>query len=250
MQLRRHHLFFALAAALAAPLPGLAAEDDDAFALGRLTVTGERPETVATGDATISREEMWTFNTLTLDDAVKLTPGVMTSQDSNGRRNEHDIFVRGFGRWQVPLSIDGVRIYLPADNRLDFRRFLTADLAEVQVKKGYVSVIDGPGAMGGAINLVTRRPTEPFEARFQLGMDLGRDGDMAAWNGYASVGTRRDRFYAQASVSYQDRDHWELPGDFKGTGMQPAGERLRSSTRDSRVNLKLGFVPTPPTSTA
>ncbi len=216
---------------------------DDAFTLGQITVTGERPETVATGDDTVTGEEMWTFDTLTLDDAVKLTPGVMTTQDSNGRRNEHDIFVRGFGRWQVPLSIDGVRIYLPADNRLDFRRFLTADLAEVQVQKGYVSVIDGPGAMGGAINLVTRRPTGEFEARFQLGMDLDRGADMAAWNGYASVGTRQDRFYVQASISYQDRDHWALPGGFAGTSIQQAGERNRSANRDSRINLKLGFVP-------
>lgn len=151
--------------------------------------------------------------------------------------------MRGFGRWQVPLSIDGVRIYLPADNRLDFRRFLTADLAEVQVRKGYASVIDGPGAMGGSINLVTRRPSEPFEARFQQGFDFGRDGGYEAWNGYASLGTRQERFYAQASVSYQDRDHWELPGDFEGTSIQARGERDRTATRDSRVNVKLGFVP-------
>ena len=47
-------------------------------------------------------------------------PGVVSTFDANGRRNESDIFVRGFGRWQVPLMVDGVRIYLPADNRLDF----------------------------------------------------------------------------------------------------------------------------------
>ena len=245
---RPHRLCLALATAMAVPFASLAAEGadgtrDDAFTLGRLTVTGERPDPIAPGDATVSREEMWKFDTLTLDDAVKLTPGVMVSQDSNGRRNEHDIFVRGFGRWQVPLSIDGVRIYLPADNRIDFRRFLTADLAEVQVQKGYVSVIDGPGAMGGAINLVTRKPTRPFEARFQQGFDFGRDGGYEAWNGYASVGTRQERFYAQASVSYQDRDHWGLPADFEGRPIQPAGERNRSANRDSRVNVKFGFVP-------
>ena len=42
------------------------------------------------------------------------------------------------------------RVYLPADNRLDFGRFLTADLSQVQVAKGYVSVLNGPGALGGA----------------------------------------------------------------------------------------------------
>jgi len=235
-----------LAIALALPLSALAGPatdaDDDIFTLGQLTVTGKRPEALATGDATVTREEMWTFNTLTLDDAVKLTPGVMVSSGI-GRRNEYDIFVRGFGRWQVPLSIDGVRIYLPADNRIDFRRFLTADLAEVQVQKGHVSVIDGPGAMGGAINLVTRKPTQPFESQFQLGSDFGRGGNRNAWNGYASVGTRQELFYLHASVSIQDRDHWELPGDFAGTSIQPKGARNRTATRDTRVNVKLGFTP-------
>jgi len=47
-------------------------------------------------------------------------------------------------------------MYLPADNRLDFNRFLTADIAEIQVQKGYVSVLNGPGGLGGAINLVSR----------------------------------------------------------------------------------------------
>lgn len=56
--------------------------------------------------------------------------------------------------------MDGVRIYLPADNRLDFGRFLTSDIAVVQVQKGYASVLDGPGGLGGAINLVTRVPVK------------------------------------------------------------------------------------------
>lgn len=244
------HLAAAVAIALVAPAPIAVAADgpgsgrgDDTYQLGRVTVTAEALDAIAPGDDTITREEMWTFNTPTLDDAVKLTPGVMTTRDGNGRRNEHDIFVRGFGRWQVPLSIDGVRIYLPADNRLDFRRFLTADLAQVQIKKGYASVIDGPGAMGGAINLVTRKPTRAFEGVVQAGIDLDREGELGAWNSYASVGGRGERFYAQASFSIVDRDHWTLPSEFPGSGFQPPGERLRSGSRDTRTNLKLGFEP-------
>lgn len=246
-----HKLSAAIAYALTAPAV-LAADGSEAgapapyvYTLGQVTVVTATPAPIDPSDDVITREEVWTFDATTLDDAVKLTPGVMTTMDSNGRRNEHDIFVRGFGRWQVPLSIDGVRIYLPADNRLDFRRFLTADLAEVQIKKGYASVIDGPGAMGGAINLVTRKPTERFEAHLQAGADFSGDGSFDAWNGYASLGTRQERFYAHASVSYQDRDHWELPGSYDGTSIQPEGERLRSANRDSRVNLKFGFEPNP-----
>ena len=117
------------------------------------------------GGSVITREQTWTFDKTSLDQAVNMVPGVSSTFDANGRRNESDIFVRGFGRWQVPLLIDGVRIYLPADNRLDFGRFLTADIAAIQIQKGYASVIDGPGAMGGVINLVTVKPTKTIRGR-------------------------------------------------------------------------------------
>src|SRR5262249_21375557 len=143
------------------------------------------------GAAIITREETWTFERRSLDQAVNILPGVSSTLDTNGRRNESDIFVRGFGRWQVPLMVDGVRIYLPADNRLDFARFLTADVAAIQVQKGYASVLDGPGAMGGAINLVTGRPTKALEMEGGVsgGGRTGFDGS----NGYFMAGTRQPR---------------------------------------------------------
>src|SRR6185369_4006590 len=102
---------------------------DGVFTLGQITITAPRDHDTLS-DNLITNEQMWRFNTGTLDQAVRLVPGVSATLDTNGRRNEHDILVRGFGRWQVPLSIDGVRVYLPADNRLDFRRFLTDDIAQ------------------------------------------------------------------------------------------------------------------------
>ncbi|MBC7830924.1 MAG: Plug domain-containing protein, partial [Hyphomicrobium sp.] len=83
------------------------------------------------GGSTITNEAMYTFNKQSLGQAVNILPGVTwlstgaPSINSSGSRNEGDIFVRGFNRFQVPLSIDGVRVYLPADNRIDMNRFLT-----------------------------------------------------------------------------------------------------------------------------
>lgn len=212
---------------------------DSVFELGKLdeiTVVGQAPDADTTDDK-ITIEDVWTFNRNTLDEAIKLVPGVTSTLDGTGRRNERGIFVRGFGRWQVPLSIDGIRIYLPADNRLDFNRFLTQDLAEIEVQKGYVSVLDGPGGMGGAINLITRKPAAPFEAEFRAGAGQG------VQDAYARVGSLHERFYVQASLSYLDRDHWELSDDFVPTTIEDGGERNGSDNRDSRANVKIGFTP-------
>jgi iron complex outermembrane receptor protein len=140
--------------------------------------------------------------------------------------------------------VDGVRIYLPADNRLDFGRFLTADLSAVQIQKGYASVIDGPGAMGGAINLVTRKPSRTFES--ESGAALGGREALESWSAYTLLGTRVGGFYAQAGVNYSDRDFWTLPGSYTPTpnSLQPAGDRLSSDTQDWRVTAKVGYMPT------
>ncbi len=216
---------------------------DGTFTLGEIVyVLGQDPRTPGIGGSVVSHEQMQTFERNSLDQAVNLVPGVVANLDANGRRNESDIFVRGFGRQQVPLMVDGVRIYLPADNRLDFARFLTADVAAIQIQKGYASVLDGPGAMGGAINLVTMKPSKPFEAEGAISA-AGRG--VEGWNAYAIVGSRQPRYYVQGSMAIADRDSWSLSGDYQPTAdsLQRSGERLGSDTQDWRANAKFGITP-------
>ncbi len=231
-----------VAAALAVAPAALFAAEPDPFALGTITVTGKREPGIAIAASSISAEAILAFERPSLDQSAKLIPRV-TASSSGGSRNEQLLFVRGFDRFQVPLSIDGIRIYLPADNRLDFGRFLTADIAEVQVAKGYVSVIDGPGALGGAINLVTRTPSEQLvlEARASLTVDRKLDAAALALFGYA--GTRQDRWYAQVSGAWTERDFFTLASGFQPTANQASGRRDLSDTRDWRVKARVGFTP-------
>ncbi|MDI4666709.1 TonB-dependent receptor [Xanthobacter autotrophicus] len=197
----------------------------------------------AISESTISSDEMYTFDRNRLDDALTLVPGVTTS--TGGARNEPSVSVRGFNLWQVPLYIDGVRVYLPYDNRLDIGRFITPDLSEVQVQKGYVSILNGPGGMGGAINLVTRKPSKEFEAELRSGVELGNTGAYSSFNAMGSVGTRQEKYYLQASGAVVDSDGWFLPQGF--TVLNPAaedgGRRDYSDSQDWRANVKVGFTP-------
>ena len=230
------------------PPPPAPAQTDPAtpaetFTLGEIVyVLGKEPGSPGVGGSVITHEQLQTFERISLDQAVNIVPGVVSNLDSNGRRNEADIFVRGFGRQQVPLSVDGVRIYLPADNRLDFGRFLTADIAAIQIQKGYASVLDGPGAMGGAINLVTMKPAKAFEAE---GGVSGGGRDFEGWNAYAIVGSRQPKYYVQGSVASSDRNSWSLSDDYQPTvnSLQGPGERFGSDTEDWRANLKFGITP-------
>ncbi len=212
------------------------------FTLGEIRVTAHREDESPANTATLSHEQLWDFAKDGLDDALNIIPGVSTTAGA-GSRNEALISVRGFDRWQVPLMMDGIRLYLPADNRIDFGRFLTPDLSEIQVSKGYVSVLNGPDGMGGMINLVTRKPVKPFEGELRASMALGGNGQYNGQTEYLSLGGKQNLYYYQASIEQRDVDHWRLSSDFKPTAAENGGNRDHTGNKDWRVNLKAGFTP-------
>lgn len=239
-----------LAGALGLPAIGPAAAQtapsDDQFSLGEIVVTARARDGAMLGGAVITQDEMRDQNRQSVDEAINLVSGANASSIggvSGARRNERVIYIRGFDRYQTTLSIDGVRVFLPADNRIDFGRFLTADLASIQISKGYVSVLDGPGGLGGAVNLVTRRPADEFE--WDVVGTATFDGD-GTYNGRSisgRLGTRQDRFYAQLSGAWNERDHWALSEDFAPTSIEDGGDRSNSANEDTRYNLRLGYTP-------
>lgn len=220
--------------------------DEQTFELGEIVVTARARDGALLGGAEIRAEEMRAFNAQTVDAAVALAAGANSGSVGGGqgaRRNERVIYVRGFDRYQTTLSIDGVRVFLPADNRIDFGRFLTADLASVQISKGYVSVLDGPGGLGGAVNLVTRNPIEPFEWETTAAVSFDGDGGYNGRTISGRIGARQPLFYGQLSGAWSTRDHWSLSDDFTATPVEDGGARINSDSEDYRYNLRFGFTP-------
>lgn len=227
----------------AAPSPSAsaasAAATAEVFTLGTVTVTGARsqvgemPQDQAA--SVVTRKEMQQFHRETVGDAVNLLPGVSIANNS---RNELMVYLRGFDARQVPLFIDGVPVYVPYDGYVDFNRFGTADLAALQVAKGFSSIAYGPNALGGAINIVTRKPTKAFEGDLFTGVASG--GDRKAG---VNLGTRQGIWYLQAGLSWREADGYRLSSDFKPTPTEDGGLRNNSDRRDSKASFKIGLTP-------
>ena len=215
---------------------------NNVFTLGQITVTDMEQGEDPIGYDSLSKEDLYDFNRDSLAEALDLVPGVSMTSGS-GNRNESTLSLRGFNRWQVPLTMDGIRLYLPADNRIDFDRFLTPDLSEIQISKGYVSVLNGPDGMGGNINLVTRKPVKEFEAELRDTISLGNDGKYSGNTVYGSVGGRKEKYYYQASLEDRDVDHWRMSDDFNATVAEDGGDRDHTDKKDWRTNIKAGFTP-------
>lgn len=232
----------------------------DVFKLGEISVSVVDPTTVVGSRNVVTAEEIATYDDSdTLDSAIALLPGVDISKV--GRKNETSASIRGFEMRQITVMIDGVPTTLPYDAYPDLARVLTGDLSEIQVSKGLSSVLNGPNAMGGVINMVTRRPTKKFEGNLSL---TAKFGDTGAYNGFRSqlnMGTNQGKWYVQAGASFDDISRWSVSDKYKpiensGTMFTQKGNtttfplinenggfRNNSNSKDGKLNFKLGLTP-------
>lgn len=203
------------------------------FKLGEVSIRGYRDTLSSTrlGSATINR-----YNRLDVSHALNLLPGITLS--AVGQRNESAVNVHGFDLRQVPIYLDGMPLYVPYDGYVDLARYTTFNLSEIQVAKGYSSVLYGPNAEGGAINLITRKPVNPFEANAVAGWMTG---------GYrlnTNLGGKLNKFYYQFSASQLKQNYFPLAADFVHTKTEDGGRRDNSYRNDIGLSGKIGFTPT------
>lgn len=201
-----------------------------------ITVSAARIQHTSTGNnRLVLDKEMRQHNRDNIGDALNLLPGVILSNNS---RNEKTISVRGFDSREVPLFIDGIPVYIPYDGYVDFDRFTTMDLSAIQVSKGFSSMTYGPNTLGGAINLVSRKPVKAFEGNISAGFGSG-DERKAAIN----IGTNQESWYLQASTSYLESDDFPLSSDFKPTPTEDGDDRNNAYRKDTKQSLKIGLTP-------
>lgn len=216
-----------------------AGKDEPApFVLGTVTVIGQREQAGQMEQqvgAQVSRAEMRRFNRDNVGDALNLLSGVSLSTNA---RNEKTVAIRGFDARQVPLYIDGIPVYVPYDGYVDFNRFTTSDLAAIQVAKGFSSVAYGANTLGGAINLVSRKPTALMEGDASVGFGSGSERQVSA-----NVGTNQGLWYLQAGVSYIDSDGFPLSSDFRPTATEDGGMRNNAYRKDRKLSFKVGYTP-------
>ncbi|MFC4252972.1 TonB-dependent receptor plug domain-containing protein [Sinimarinibacterium flocculans] len=231
----------AFVAAVLVPAAAGAQTRDGVFELGTVEVIGERESAAAQfAVERVDAETMQALHTRDLSEALDLLPGV--TLENVGQRRERLVSVRGFSSRQVPLFIDGVPVYVPYDGNVDLSRFGIDYVSEIIVSKGLASVLYGPNILGGAINVVSRRPTAPLETSFEVGAEMGERGDSLRSRVSGSVGGISGNWYAHLTASHVDSEGYSLADDFEPTPAQPDRKRRNADSRDTVISAKLGYV--------
>ncbi|GAA3753510.1 TonB-dependent receptor [Flavobacterium ginsengisoli] len=204
------------------------------FNLGEVIITNQQNKDTLNR---VTSKTMESQNKMEVSKALNLLPGI--SLTASGPRNESMVSVRGFDLRQVPVYMDGIPVYVPYDGYVDLARFTTFDLAAVDVSKGFSSVLYGPNSLGGAINLVSRKPSKKLEYDAALGM-INENG----YRGNVNIGSKIGKFYFQGGFSYLDRDSFRMSSSFVPTANENGGQRDNSYRTDQKISFKVGWTPT------
>ncbi|MBC8206081.1 MAG: TonB-dependent receptor [Kiritimatiellaeota bacterium] len=128
----------------------------------RIVVTATRTPveitTIGSSLSVISESDIQRYQTRTVFDAVNTAPGVSFNQNG-GAGQPSSVYIRGSKAEHVKIYIDGVAINDPTTtaNLPDMAHLNTDNIEQIEVLRGPQSTLYGSDAIGGVINIRTKR---------------------------------------------------------------------------------------------
>lgn len=105
---------------------------------------------------TITGEDIRKSGSKTVGEALKTLPDVAVSTATAGNANE-SVTMQGLGNGYVKIMIDGVSVSTDISGSTPIFQIPVENIERIEVIKGADSVLYGSDAMGGVINIITKR---------------------------------------------------------------------------------------------
>ena len=207
-------------------------------ALNELVVTGSRYERqlkdVPVITRVISREEIETVNPVDFTTLLEYTlPGIQFYYNTMSQVPE--ITYQGMDAKAVLFLLDGERISGESgDSNIDYSRFNVNDIERIEVVRGAASTLYDSRAIGGVINIITKKSVRPFTASMHTRY-AGKKGQSYS----ASAGVNLHRFSSLTSFGWRKRDSY-LVKDEQGKQKEiinPDGSVTKSKTDPVAFNI-------------
>lgn len=135
------------------------------------TMSAHDTRTAPASVTVVSREEMDKRNANDLLEAVRGEPGITLTGHGNGGRKT--ISLRGMEGHHVLTMVNGRRIATSDDivghSNFQYNWVPMSGVERVEIIRGPMSTLYGSEALGGVVNIITRRPTDKWEGEFRLG---------------------------------------------------------------------------------
>jgi vitamin B12 transporter len=193
------------------------------------TVGGVPTNTIGTQVTVVTAADLARQQTRHVVDALRSLPGVqVASTGSVGSLAQ--VRLRGAEGRHTRVMIDGIEANTTKDAEFDFSNLLADDIERIEIIRGPMSALYGAGALGGTINIITKRSAGPLTATLRTeGGSFGTKdiaGRIAAGNSQGYI-----------ALSGQ----WRQTGGFN---VAPEGNE-NDGTRIGNFGLAAGYKLTP-----
>ncbi|MBX2812943.1 MAG: TonB-dependent receptor [Myxococcales bacterium] len=178
----------------------------------QIVVTGSRIESklsdapIAT--EVIDRTEIEVSGVENLADLLEEYGGLDVSR-SLGRAN---IRIQGLDSKYVLVLVNGQRTTGRVDGAIDLTRFAAEDIERVEIVRGSSSALYGTDAIGGVINIITRKAQESFEAAIRASYGSFNTVDV-----HGNTGASGNRWSARFTAGLHRGDGYDLSPESPAT---------------------------------
>lgn len=173
-------------------------------------VTPSRTETIASESGSsvsvITEAQIAATQETQLSEVLRQTVGLDVVQ-TGGPGRQTSVFLRGANPAQTKVLIDGIPINDPisASRAFDFGTLTVDNIERIEVVRGPLSLQYGSDAMGGVINIITKRGEGPASLRVSgMGGSFGTRQETVATSG------GNDKFYYSFGGSYHQSDGFSV----------------------------------------
>ncbi|HEB93804.1 MAG TPA: TonB-dependent receptor [Gammaproteobacteria bacterium] len=216
----------------------------DSVELREVVITGTRTEKpvleAPVRTEVVNRKEIEKTHARDLKEALEDVPGLLI-KPIHGKTG-FQAWLQGLDSDRVLVVIDGEPISPSTGSSVDLSQIGTMDIERIEIVKGATSALYGSNAMGGVINVITRKPTKPLS--YQLSLDAGSYGDknlsgdandLSSRRLAANLALKRPGGYLQFNADLRDKDGYTLdPNTFRSEGEEGSKTNL---------NLRLAWTP-------
>ena len=205
-----------LAAALVLPVGTMAETSGDVTTLEDVVVTASRTETplsqVASSVTVIDEEEITARQKSTVLELLRSVPGVDVVQ-SGGFGGATSIYLRGTATRHTLVLIDGVEYSDPTSitRSADISNLTTDNIERIEIVRGAQSVLYGSDAIGGVINIITKKGHGKVNAYASV-----EGGSYHTWREKAGISGGGDRTNISLAVSRSDSDGFSSANEDNG----------------------------------
>jgi vitamin B12 transporter len=116
----------------------------------------------------VTAEDIAARGAATVADAIAAVAG-LSLNDKGPEGSQVAISLRGSTTNQVLVLVDGVRVNDALTGMADLSRIPAGDIERIEVMRGGASSLYGGDAVGGVINVITKRKEAPLELKAELG---------------------------------------------------------------------------------